>query len=125
MLVKTKYSPRPDMVSWTYEYVQDAVKGAKARKVDSIDKSVVTVNNIPFDADEVSMDRMARVISSAYGAAMKSISTGVDAQTACSAALGSEVQWKCADDVIRAVSVSTLVDALDAAKDNMATKWLG
>ena len=125
MLVKTKYSPQPDMVKWKYEYVVDTIQGSKARKVDSIDKSIVTVNSTAFDADETSMDRMARVIASAYGAAMKSISTGVDAQTACSNALSFEVQWKCADDVIRAVSVSTLVDALDAAKDNMATKWLG
>lgn len=124
MLVKTKYSPRPDMVSWAYEYVQDTVKGSKARKVDSIDKSIVTVNNTAFDADETSMDRMARVIASAYGSVLKSISSGEAAQAAAASALNTTVQWKCADDVIRTISVATLIDALEAAKNNMSSKWL-
>ena len=124
MLVKTKYSPQPDMVKWKYEYVADSVEGSKARKMDTINDATVTVSDIEFDADETSMDRMARVVASAYGSALQSISSGTDAQTAAASALGTTVQWKCADDVTRTVSISTLVDALEAAKNNMANEWL-
>ena len=124
MLVKTKYSPQPDMVKWKYEYVADSVEGRKARKMDTIDAAVVTVSDIPFDADEKSMDRMARVVASAYGAALQDIASGTAAQTACTTALDATVSWKCADDVTRSVTISTLVDALDAAKDAMASNWL-
>lgn len=124
MLVKTKYSPQPDMVKWKYEYFADSVEGRKARKMDTIDAAVVTVNDIEFDADETSMDRMARVVASAYGSALQDIASGTAAQTAATTALDATVQWKCADDITRTVSVSTLVDALEAAKDNMASEWL-
>lgn len=124
MLVKTKYSPQPDMVKWKYEYVPSTVEGKKARKTDTIEKSVVTVSGIEFDADEKSMDRMARVVASAYGAALQDIAAGTAAQTACTTALDATVSWKCADDVTRTVSITTLVDALDAAKTAMAATWL-
>ena len=124
MLVKTKYSPQPDMVKWKYEYVPDSVEGRKARKMDNIDAAVVTISDIPFDADETSMDRMARVVASAYGSVLKSISSGTDAQTASTSSLQSSVQWKCADDVIRNVPISMLIDALEAAKNNMSNEWL-
>lgn len=124
MLVKTKYSPQPDMVKWKYEYVADSVEGSKARKMNTISKATVTVSDIEFDADETSMDRMSRVVASAYGSALQSISSGTDAQTAAASALGTTVQWKCADDVTRTISISTLADALEAAKNNMANEWL-
>lgn len=124
MLVKTKYSPQPDMVKWKYEYVADSVQGSKARKMDTISEATVTVSDIEFDADETSMDRMARVVAAAYGSALQAIGSGTAAQTAATTELDATVQWKCADDITRSVTISTLIDALEAAKNNMANEWL-
>lgn len=125
MLIRTVSQPQYQMTSFHYEFVPDKVKGSKAKKSETISGATVEVGGVSYDADEVSMDRMGRVINAAYGQALQAISTGTDAQTAASAALGTTVSWKCADDVVRDVTVSTLVDVLEAAKDNMAAVWLG
>ena len=125
MLIRTAYKPQYQMTAYRYEFVPDKVEGNKAKKSETIKEATVTVGGVPYDADEVSMDRMGRAINSAYGQALQAIASGTDAQTAASAALGTTVSWKCADDVVRDVTVSTLVDVLEAAKDNMAAVWLG
>lgn len=125
MLIRTATKPQYQMTSFHYEFVADKVEGPKAKKSETINKATVEVGGVSYDADEQSMDRMGRVINAAYGQALQAIGSGTDAQTAASAALGTTVSWKCADDVVRDVTVSTLVDVLESAKDNMATIWLG
>jgi len=124
MLIKTVSQPQYQMTSFHYEFVNDKIEGKKAKKSETINKATVEVGGVSYDADEVSMDRMGRVINAAYGQALQAISTGTDAQTAASDALGTTVSWKCADDVVRDVTVSTLVDVLDAAKNNMSNIWI-
>lgn len=124
MLVKTKYSPQPDMVKWKYEYVPDPVEGRKARKTDTLETATVEVNGVPFDADEKSMDRMSRIVAKSYGDIMRKIANGDDPSLTAGYELSQTISWKCADNVTRNVSIQNLVDALGLATDNMTATWL-
>ena len=124
MLRRYKYSPHPDMVTWKTEYVPETFEGLKARKVDTLDTSTVTVNGVEFDADEKSMDRMARVIASANAKIAIDIAGGGDPSTVCQTRMAATISWKCADDVIRDIAISTLASALDLAIENMSDTWL-
>ena len=124
MLRKYKYSPHPDMVTWKTEFVPDTIVGVKARKTDTLEQAVVTVGDIAFDADEQSMNRIARVIASANALMMQDIAGGQNPADSATTRLAETISWKCADDVVRNVSVSTLVSVLEQAKNNMTSVWV-
>lgn len=124
MLIKTKHAVNEHQINTKYEFVSDAIFGMKAKKSETVYNAVVEAGGFSFDADEQSMARLVRVVAIHQGNALLAISNGEDAATAAAAALSATVSWKCADDVVRDVSVQTLLEALSAAQDSMAEIWL-
>lgn len=101
------------LVTRDYKYVPDPITGKKAVKKEQKEKLVVTVDNIPFDANAESINYMTTVISLAQYKAT------IDPDNK-DKYLNYTLKWKCADNVVREVTVPQIAQALEAALGEIA-----
>lgn len=85
------------------------INEAKAQRADIVSKSTVTVDGMTFDADEISQNRMARVVSGAQA-------LGVDLEKTTQI-------WVLADNTIAQPTIAQLAKALRLAGEAMTNAW--
>jgi len=101
------------LITKDYKWSPDPITGEKAIKTEKKNKLVVTVDGIPFDANAESINYMTTVISLAQYKAT------LDPDNA-DQWLNYVLKWKCADNVVREVSVPQVAKALEAALGEIA-----
>lgn len=115
----------PQQFKRVQTYTEDAsASGLKAVKKDGIATSTVEVDGLVFNADELSMNRMARVVQSVNSDFNKKLSEGQTAAQAYSASFGVQLNWKLADNSTASVTKAQIVSALDKAIERMSAIWL-
>lgn len=106
------------------EFYEPTYRDNKAYRAEDVLNAEVTVNNITFDADEGSMDRLDRVIDLAnwkFNQAVAAGQTYADAYTAVYQ--NTMVGWKSADNTFVNVSVETLAQVQEAAMNQLSVIW--
>lgn len=106
------------------KFASSPEKGNKAYRANDLQQSIVTVDNINFNADEKSMDRIDRVVEMANFQFNKALSQGKSATDAYESVYNRELIWKSADNIIHTVSVETLAAVQEKALMNMEEKWI-
>lgn len=99
--------------------------GTKAYRADEVSKSTVIVDGIEFNADEVAMDRMARVLSTAawrYSQALASGMTQPDAYAAVY--IGNTIPWKTFANAFETLTIEKLAEIQEAALNQLAATWV-
>jgi hypothetical protein len=97
-------------------FFSDEVVGTKALKSERIYNSTVTIDDLVFDADEKSMDRMVRVIQVAnWNATRTNDYSSVFNQT---------IDWKLNNNTVIPVTLEQLARALEASINLMSSTWL-
>jgi len=131
---KTKYAS-PFLIKKIQVLEEDVRKyGLSADKYKDLYASVINVNyvdsngnvtkTIPFDADEVSMDRIDRIVEQANYTMLQRIANGESPSTVYDEIFKQTfIPWKCADGVMRSVSVETLAYIQRYALENMKSIW--
>lgn len=105
-------------------YTEDIV-GNKAIKSENIYTSTITVNDLAFDSDEDSMNRIARYVTIANYKYNKLCSQGTDNTTAYQTVyIDATVEWKLANNTVETVSLETLCEVLELSILNMKEKWI-
>jgi len=112
-MLEKKIKRRGLLITKNYKWKPDPVEGPKALKKEAKEKLIVTVDNIPFDANAESINYMTSVVSLAQYKAL------MDPDNA-DKYLNYSLKWKCADNVIREVTVSQIAKALEAALGEIA-----
>ena len=126
-MLNTKMIPSSNQQVFTkyVEFLENPTIGKKAYRSEEVVNSTVIVDNIQFDADETSMDRMDRIIDLANWKYNQTISQGVPAQTAYAAVYQStEIPWKTADNQLVQVSVEQICRAQELALNNLGEIWV-
>lgn len=90
------------------EAEQKKMEQAKAERADAVSRLTVTVNNMVFDADETSQNRMSRVVAGAQA-------LGIDQNT-------TQV-WVLADNTVATPTVAQLAQALKLAGEAQTALW--
>jgi len=116
MLKYVRHS-RGMLVSTDVIYKEDVIKGNKAKKKEAKNKLKVTVDNIDFDADTESINYMSAVLSRANGTILEKLAkdSKLTMADAYNDVYSSTIKWKCADNIVREVTISTIAKALDEA----------
>jgi len=116
MLKYVRHS-RGMLVSTDVIYEEDVIKGNKAKKKEAKNKLKVTVDNIDFDADTESINYMSAVLSRANGTILEKLAkdSNLTMADAYNDVYSSTIKWKCADNIVREVTISTIAKALDEA----------
>jgi len=92
--------------------------------INYLDSNGDIVKSIPFDADEVSMDRIDRIVEQANFTVLQKIAQGEDPKIAYKEIFQDTlIPWKCADGVMRSVSIETLAHVQRYALENMKKIW--
>lgn len=86
----------------------EALAQAKRERADAVSKLTVTVDNMVFDADETSQNRMSRVVAGAQA-------LGIDQST-------TQV-WVLADNTVATPTVAQLAQALKLAGEAQTALW--
>jgi hypothetical protein len=123
MLESTIVEISPQMYKKVYTFVEDPLKGTKAKRAETIYVSTVTYNGYEFDADEDSMNRMSRHIQLANYKFNKLSSEG-ESTAYQQAYIDTTVDWKLADNSIQTITIETLCNAQQLAVENMTNSWL-
>ena len=90
------------------ELAAEELAQAKAERADAVSKITVTVDDMTFDGDEISQERMSRTITAA-------VATGED--------MSATTTWVLADNSIKQVSIKQLAQALRAAGEQQTKLW--
>jgi tryptophan 2,3-dioxygenase len=115
----------PQMYKKVYTFVEDPIKGIKARKTEQIYTATVTLNDFVFDADETSMNRMNRYLQIANSDFNKDQANNMSVSDAYQKNyIDTTVQWKLADNNVQEITIEQLVEVYKLAVVNMANNWL-
>lgn len=90
------------------ELAAEELTAAKAERADAVRKITVTVDDMTFDGDETSQERMSRTITAA-------VATGED--------MRATTPWVLADNTVAQVSIKQLAQALRAAGEQQTALW--
>lgn len=90
------------------ELAAEELAQAKAERADAVSKITVTVDDMVFDGDEISQERMSRTITAA-------VATGED--------MSATTTWVLADNTVAQVSIKQLAQALRAAGEAQTELW--
>lgn len=114
-----------DRVYHKHVYYEDPVQtGTKAFRAEEVLSQTVTVDEIAFDADEVSMERMARVVSLAAWKYNQAIAVGIAPAEAYASVYNTSVPWKTFNNEIVTTTVEVLCRALEAAVHKLGETWV-
>jgi hypothetical protein len=106
-------------------FKEDDIVGSKATRAETIYTTTVTHNDKVYDADEQSMNRMARYLHVASYEFTSAISSGATAADAFSSAYTNvTIEWKLADNSTAVISVEDLAEIYKLAVANMKEIWL-
>lgn len=90
------------------ELAAEELAQAKAERADAVSKITVTVDDMVFDGDEISQERMSRTITAA-------VATGEN--------MSATTTWVLADNTVAQVSIKQLAQALRAAGEAQTKLW--
>ena len=99
-------------------YEPDILKNTKAIKKEKKEQLTVTYNNIEFQADTVSIIYMSGVTAIANANYNKAVEAG--SKTAYNDVYKSTIKWKCADNIIRDITIEDLVNICHLAMGSVA-----
>lgn len=105
------------------EFRPTADEGAKAYRSNDLANSVITVNDIRFNIDETSMDRIDRLIEMANFQYNRAVYNGETQDDAYVSTYHREVNWKSADNEFHTVTIETLAEVQEKALINMNDIW--
>lgn len=105
------------------EFSEPTEKGKRAYRANEVLQAVVEVDNLQFNADEKSMDRIDRVVEVANAKFARALAQGVSPTDAYEEVYGTEVPWKSADNVFHQVTVETLCLVQEKALEHMNMVW--
>jgi hypothetical protein len=123
MLNTTIIEVQPQLYKKVTTFSSPELKGNKAERAETIFTATVTVDNLTFDADEDSMNRMSRHIQLANYKFNKLSSEG-ESTAYQQAYIDTTVDWKLADNTIQTVTIETLCKVQELAVENMTNSWL-
>jgi len=106
------------------EYTDPKPQGTKALRALEVWSQVVEVDGVRFNADELSMDRMDRVLSIAGWKFNQAISQGVPAGAAYTAIYETTLPWVSADNIKLNVNVETLARVQEIALAKLGETWV-
>ena len=107
-----------------YEQELPPLSKRKGARSDTMKKSTVTVNGVVYDADEMSMDRMNRIVSLANMEFNYRMSVGQASADAYQATYKDvKIPWVGADNVAHNVMVESIAEALTKSMENMGEVW--
>jgi len=125
MLEKNLKLVRPNMYKSVTTFSEETPKGSKATRAEAIYTTTVTHNDKVYDADEQSMNRMARYLHVAAYEFTSAISSGTEAADAfASTYTNVTIEWKLADNSTAVISVEDLAEIYKLAVVNMKEIWL-
>lgn len=124
MLNETVVEIAPQQFKRVVTFTAPEPRQQQAVKAETIHYASVTVDDLTFDANEKSMDRMARWVSAANAQYAKALAGGSDPADAYAAVFMQTVDWRLADNTTAAVTLATLAEALQKAVENMAAVWI-
>jgi hypothetical protein len=125
MLEKNLKLVRPNMYKSVTTFSEETPKGSKATRAETIYTTTVTHNDKVYDANEQSMNRMARYLHVASYEFTSAISSGATAADAFSSAYTNvTIEWKLADNSTAVISVEDLAEIYKLAVANMKEIWL-
>lgn len=90
------------------ELATEELAQAKAERANAVSKITVTVDDMVFDGDEISQERMSRTITAA-------VATGED--------MSAITTWVLADNTVAQVSIKQLAKALRLAGEKQTELW--
>lgn len=106
-------------------FAEKTATGLKATRAESVYTTTVTYNDKVYDANEQSMNRMARYLHVALYEFTAAISSGTAAADAFAAAYtNTSVNWKLADNTTSDISIEDLAEVYKLAVANMQQLWL-
>jgi len=107
-----------------FNEVAETLTSRKGNRGVEMGSATVTVNGVPYDADEDSMDRMNRIVSLANAEFAYRLSVG---EAYASAYTNSykiqQVTWTGADNIVHTVQIESIVEALRQSMINMGNIW--
>lgn len=124
MLDKTIKLVRPNMYKTVTTFSEEVLKGSKATRAETIYTATVTYGQMVFDADEKSMDRMARYLTIAGHDFNKALADGSTTAQAYQLAYGKTVDWILADNTKQTVTLEDLSGVYALCVTNMRDTWV-
>lgn len=104
---------------WSGEWEQ-----VKIKRAEDIADSKVEVNKIKLDADEISMDRIDRILTVASCQYIQAIANGKPSTEAYKQIFkDTKIPWKTTENKFHEFSVEELITAQNEALKNMQAKW--
>ena len=96
----------------------------KVKRTEEIQALEVTTGTGIYDADELSQDRMGRVVAVANFQYNKAIHDGFTPTEAYAATYATEVQWKGVDNTFHTVTIAELAEASELALQQLSNTFI-
>ena len=115
----------PQMFSKKVTFLENSIEGQKAYRTEEVLSQTMLIDNILFDIDENSMDRIDRVISLANWKYNQKISQGIGSIVAYTEIYSNTlIPWKTATNEIIQVSIEMLCKVQESALHNLSEIWV-
>lgn len=115
----------PQFFKRVFSFSEDPIKGYKAEKSEKIYTSTVEYNGWVFDADEKSMDRMARYLNIYSIGMMQDQSNGMSITNSWQKNfIDTTIQWKLNNNEIQEINIEQLFEVYKLCVSNMSNNWL-
>jgi hypothetical protein len=125
MLTSKIVETSPQVFKRVYTFFEDPIKGYKAEKTEKIYSSTVEYNNWVFDADEKSMDRMARYLNIYSIEMMQDQSNGMSITDSWQKNfIDTTITWKLNNNEKQEMNIQQLFEVYKLCVSNMADNWL-
>lgn len=125
MLNHTVIETSPQMFKKISTFTTGELSGTKAIRAETIYNATVQFEDIVFDADEDSMNRISRYIQLANYNFNRVCSIGTSPEDAYKQVYVEKlISWKLSDNTIAQVSIETLCKVQEQAVANMTTIWI-
>lgn len=127
MLKKETYLVEPQVYRTKSTFVNEKfpLSGSKAKRAEKIHTSVVTFNEMEFDANEESITRMGYYLTNAAAKYTKARSTGSSGPVAYAACYtNTTVNWKLANNTVVEISLEDLSAVHDLSVQALQSNWV-
>lgn len=101
---------------WVESSRKDSVKTGKDKQLDEL---VVTTNQVPFDANNTSLNYMSSVLAVANFKYNQAVASGTSATVAYDATYKTVISWRNADNSVSNVQLETVAEALEDAMNEI------
>lgn len=100
-------------------------EGMKAYRANTVDTSFVTVDGIEYDSNEIAMDRMARVLSTAAWRYSQALASGMEQAVAYQAVyINNTIPWKSKNNTFQLLTIEKLAEVQEASLNQLAATWV-